>query len=1481
MQKNPFIMRITFKALVPALVGVLALTSCDGGGSGRQDSELYASFVNPPQQARPRVWWHWMNGNITKDGIRKDLLWMNRVGIGGFHHFDAGMVVPQVVDQRLIYMDDGWKDAFRYATALADSLGMEMAVASAPGWSSTGGPWVTPEDAMKKLTWRETVVEGGTSLSLPLPAPYETTGFFLNVPPADNVTTFSSSEVADHFYKDIAVLAVKLTGDDRALGGRVSSSGGRFTEEMLTDGDLNASGFLPRNDALGYGWIAYTFDRPTTVRALSVADGAIRTEWGCMEAPVSKHLEASDDGQTWRRICDIPHGAAARQTVSVPATTARHFRMVWDNPVEDNPYTSNKGERKPGTQVAEFILYTATKINHAEEKAGFATPQDMMVHSTLDEGSALPALTDVVDLTDKVDANGQLTWDAPEGTWRIYRFGYSLTGKKNHPAPPEATGLEVDKLDADAVRRYINTYLDMYHDAAGGLMGEHGLQYLLIDSYEAGWETWTPRMAEEFEARRGYSPMPWLPVLTGQVVDSAERSEQFLWDWRKTIGELIADNLYAEVERVAAERGLRCYYESHENGRLYLVDGMDAKKKAAIPMAAHWAAENAGGADFTMAECDIRESASVAHVYGQNLVACESFTSNGLENRAYTFYPGNLKSVADHAMASGVNRFVIHESAHQPVDDKRPGLGLLIFGQWFNRHETWAEQAKAWTDYLARSSFMLQQGRYVADILYYYGEDNCITGLFSHSTPQIPAGYSFDYASADVILTQASARNGRIVTPGGMSYGVLVLDKNARSMSLPVLKKLAELSKAGVTIIGEKPSYEPSLLGDKAEFARLADEVWAAKNVIDAQWTMDNGACTLTTAGGQTLGQALAGLGIAPDLTADDMSDLAFVHRKVGNNEVYWVSNATDQDRHVKATFRVSGLEPEIWHPETGEREAAAYHIYNGVTEVELDLVSHDAVFVVFSGKAAQAELTLPEVTEILFRHLDTPWQVTFGEGKTLTFPHLTSYTESTDPDIKYFSGTTTYRNTFLVSEPELKQGRLRMKLGRVGCIAQVTVNGQALGTLWKAPYDIDITAAVQPGENQVEVSVTNLWVNRIIGDQQPGCRQRVTYPAFDFYTAQSPLLPSGLMGPVDIFIEQESRQPYDRVYTGQIWLDTNGKPIHAHGFQVMEQDGVYYWYGENKEFTVLGSPIWTYGIRCYRSTDFYNWEDCGLIIEPDTVNPLSPMHYTQNLDRPHIIHCDKTGKYVCWIKSMDEDGYFVILQADDILGPYTYVRSLKPQGYGVGDFDLYADPETGKGYVWFERPHWELICSTLSDDYTDVVPGEYSSHFVGQRPPFTREAPTHFVHNGKHYLLSSGTTGYYPNLSEVASFDDYHGEYTVLGNPTPTDPYNHSFCAQYTDVVRIPGKKDLYIAVADRWMPQLANTDEPQREAERMIPKYANHKPFEPDFSTPRTKDKRDQVRTGWDVTYNAVYVFLPIVFRDGMPQMEWKDEWRLEDYE
>jgi len=355
----------------------------------------------------------------------------------------------------------------------------------------------------------------------------------------------------------------------------------------------------------------------------------------------------------------------------------------------------------------------------------------------------------------------------------------------------------------------------------------------------------------------------------------------------------------------------------------------------------------------------------------------------------------------------------------------------------------------------------------------------------------------------------------------------------------------------------------------------------------------------------------------------------------------------------------------------------------------------------------------------------------------------------------------------------------------------------------------------------------------------------------------------------------------YHSIMPGETWLDTNGKPIQAHGFSVFYKDGTYYWYGENKEFTTKGSNIWTYGIRCYTSKDFYNWEDRGLIIQPDTTDHYSPLNPSQWLDRPHIIYCEKTGKYIAWIKILGDDRQLMtVLQADSFLGPYKIIqKGFRPNGFESGDFDLYVDDKTGKGYIWFERPHWEMICAELTDDYTSVTT-KFSAHFTGKLPPETREAPTHFMHNEKHYLFTSGTTGYYPNESLVSMFTDYHGKYIDLGNPHPADTSHTSYCSQITGVIKIPGKKNLYIALADRWVPQSCGTDEPKKEVERIRERFKSHKPHERDFAKVILNDMTAVKRSDWDVTYNATYVWLPITWGNGVPGIYWKDEWKLEDF-
>jgi hypothetical protein len=1086
------------------------------------DGSFYKGFVNPDNAARPRVWWHWINGNITKDGIRKDLLWMKHSGIGGFQNFDAGLITPQIVDKRLLYMTPEWKDAFRLATKLADSLKLEMAIAGSPGWSESGGPWVPAKNGMKKLVWSEVRVKAGQPFTGTLPRPPATTGDFQNsaIPKETSVIRLKTAAPPE-YYEDVAVVAYRLPTADISLNDlapKITSSGGSFTLKQLTDGDLETTGLLPSDPAAGYAWIRYEFAQPQTIKAVSVGGGGARSPFGVPGPSEDRSLEASNDGINFRRVAFIPLSVILQQTIAIPPTTAKYFRIRFENP-KAHPnliamMTGGGTASKPpaGNDIAELVLYPASRINHFEEKAGFVAAIDLLKHPTSNTPDVV-IQADVVNLTGKMNAVGMLNWAPPGigGEWKIVRFGYSLTGKQNHPASVEATGLEVDKMDAHAVKDYFTTYLNQYKDATGGLVGSKGLQYMITDSYEAGQETWTLRMIEEFQKRRGYSLLPWMPVLTGQVIKSAEASEQFLWDWRKTISELITENHYNQLTDILAAYGMKRYSESHENGRLFVVDGMDVKRTAAIPMSAMWT-PGLGGSPPNMARADILESASVAHIYGQNLVAAESFTAIGFgANGAWSYSPEKLKPTADLELASGVNRFVIHTSVHQPVDDKLPGLGLSVFGQWFNRHDTWANQAKVWTDYLARSSYMLQQGKFVADIVYYYGEDNNITGLFGNKLPDVPTGYSYDFINPHALINLLSVKDGNLITPSGMRYRLLVLDSNARRMSLPVLRKIAQLAKAGVVISGVKPQMTASLEDDPLEFQRLVNEVWnSGRDNVHV---------------GETIAEVLSSLNISADFEyskPQGNTQLLYVHRKVAGGDIYWVNNRNDQNETVDATFRVVGKEPQIWHPETGKTEPVSYKIENGHTSVSLNLTPNDALFVVFLSPARKNMVTLPAKAERKEIKVDGPWNIAFqpdrGAPPQATFEKLTSYTEHPEPAIKYFSGTATYTKSINIpASTFVKNTQIRLDLGDVKNLAEVTVNGKSLGTVWKRPFIVDVTSTLKPGENTLEIKVTNLWVNRLIGDQQADVKQKITYTTMPFYNANSNLQPSGLLGPVKV----------------------------------------------------------------------------------------------------------------------------------------------------------------------------------------------------------------------------------------------------------------------------------------------------------------------------------------------------------------------------
>jgi hypothetical protein len=1106
-----------------------------------KEDQLAAGFQTPPVAAQPRVWWHWMNGNITKEGLELDLEWMRRTGVGGIQIFDAGLRTPQLVDKRLAYMTPEWEVALKYATALADQFGFEEAIAGSPGFSESGGPWVPASQGMKKYVWSATAIQGGKRFTGKLADPPSNTGAFQDLPINDLLPAPAGANPIPQYYADSVVVAYRRPDGDRifeSLHPKITASGGAPDYALLTDGRLDRVTSLPiPSDAGQSAWIQYAFSKPVTVHAATVAGrepNGLQIFLSGVRSPEIA-IQSSDDGQQYRDIVRLSpdRGWAPAHTLSFAPVTARYFRVALKQPP---PYTvapwvinsdfagmiDRKVTQTPtGFDISEFVLHSSARVNRWEEKAAFVPESDPGALGTphVDADQAISA-SNVVDITAKMRPDGTLDWSAPPGNWVVLRFGYSLLGITNHPATPEATGLEVDKLDHRFVKQYFDTYLDSYEKAVGTeLMGKRGIRYVVNDSWEAGSQNWTDNMIAQFKKRRGYDLIPWMPVLTGRIVDSAEASDKFLWDFRKTIGDLIAEEHYGQLEATLHEHHMGHYGESHEAGRAFVADGMEVKKLDEVPMGAMWTQTPGVNKVQYGYNADDRESASVAHIYGQNLAAAESLTA---AEAPWAWSPATLKPTVDQEFLNGINRIVIHESAHQPLIGKAPGMTMGPFGQWFNRNETWAEQARPWVDYLSRTSYLLQQGHFVADILYFYGEDSNLTAIFGSKAPPIPAGNGFDYINADGLIHELRAADGRITTRAGMSYRVLGLDPYSQHMSLPVLRAIHTLVAQGAVVAGPKPIDDPSLADNVVEFHKLNDDLFG-----DGTGTHSVGKGTVYA--GQDLGYVLRMLKVPADFDytkPESDTSILFVHRQLADGDLYFVDNRSDRNETIDASFRVTGKAPELWRAETGRRELAAFKIADGHTTVPLQLEPWGAVFVVFRIPTTAISLELPVEPETTLASVDGEWQINFQPGRgapaSMLVHRLESWSKSSDAGVKYFSGIGTYTKSINANAGWFKKGvKLWLELGEVKNLAEVAINGISLGVVWHAPFRVDATAALKAGSNQISIKVINAWVNRLIGDEQPGVTEPITYTDVKLYKADSPLLDSGLLGPVRIVRER------------------------------------------------------------------------------------------------------------------------------------------------------------------------------------------------------------------------------------------------------------------------------------------------------------------------------------------------------------------------
>ena len=980
--------------LVLVLMQILHFTSYAKDKANKNTlkiDSLVSNFQSPPANARPKVWWRWMGGQISRAGITRDMEALKKAGFGGVVFFQLDFApslnITSTVTPEIRIFSPEWWSLVQFAIQEANRCGLEFTFQNAMGFSAHGGPWITPEMSMQKLVWSETAATENTTFSTALPKP--------------------TVDAAWNYYKDIAVLAIN---------------------KNATSGIVN----------------------------------------------------------------------------------------------------------------------------------------------------------EVIDLTSKMDANGAISWKVPAGTWKIIRMGHTTTGVKQHPVPNYANGLECDKMNKDAMKLHFDNYPAKVIQAAGKTPVT-----VVVDSYEAGLQNWSPRFRNEFIKRRGYDPLLWLPAVNNYIVESEEKTTRFKYDMNRTIEELMIDESYRALGEFSHQYPNANYQIQPYNTAFNLVEGGTVADRVSGEF---W------HKNTTYGWWTLSLAASVAHFTGNPIVVSEAFTTSP-QHANWNDDAYELKAEGDLAFARGVNSMEMHVMAHQPWDPKyKPGMQAGPYGYHINPNNTWWNQSIGWTTYLTRSQYMLRQGGFVGDICYLY--PNGLRGV------TFPNGYNGDIMDAASFIKLLDVVEGRLVTPSGASYRVLYM-QNDQAYTPELVNKIKSLVAKGAVVIGPKPVKSVSLsnypLCDDM-VKQVADSVWGK---CDGVTIKENGFGKGKVYSGKTIKEVLDMLNVASDfeLLGGSYSDIGWTHRRAGSTDIYFVSNQLKKDVSLNCRFRVSGLTPEIWNAETGKIiNAPLWSSAGDKTTVNIQLSAVGACFVVFRKPSTVADpavsmsvtggadnfssvevsndsmfLIAGKNAEYLVRtaagkkcsetvknviaplSLSEKWTVTFPSETGITtpvaFPTLSSWTENSDARIKYFSGTATYSKDFKLSGKQLaKDNVVYLDLGNVRNFAEITLNGKSLSVLWKPPYKLNISDYAVIGNNHIEIKVTNTWTNRMIGDEQEpddvswgkqtfttdasplyrgkaiselpswllnGTNRtstgRQTFSTWNYYRATDSLLPSGIVGPVNI----------------------------------------------------------------------------------------------------------------------------------------------------------------------------------------------------------------------------------------------------------------------------------------------------------------------------------------------------------------------------
>lgn len=1045
----------------------------------RFDERDAAAFREPAQIFRPETWFHFIGGNVATNGITADLEAIAGAGIQGIQLFHGQFGGPWPgVEPQIKCLSAPWDGAVRHVGEECRRLGLRFTMQNCPGWAMSGGPWITPEKAMRHLVWSRIDVVGGSNVVVALPQP-------------------KPSGESWRDYREVMVVGFPTPEGDTGqplVPVSVNSNRKELPWEKCLRGDIEGKLVLaPSQEPT---WVEATFAEEVTLRTVVLPSvQGFNHEWCYMPGVTITVAAVRAEGMREVARHEMPesnwqdHHPISLACSEVPAKT---YRITIHN--------------QHTMTLPSLQLFSAARKNNWEAEAAFTLralergPHPQQVKSAWID----PAR--IVDLTSRMDPKGTLHWDAPPGRWTVLRWGHVNTGKRNGPAPPEGTGWECDKLSPVGAEAHFAGYI-------GRLSGKHGpvgdglLQGMLLDSWECETQTWTPGMDAQFARLRGYPLRAWFPALAGYVIGDPEVTTRFLRDWRATVNDLLVENFFGRMAALGRKNGLAISYETAA-GDVFPADILEYYKHADVPMCEFWQPRGeafVGSFDFK----PVKPCVSAARMYGKPRVAAEAFTSFNL---TWNEHPGMLKHIADMHLAEGVTHLVFHTYTHNPRTDWLPpgtAFGSSI-GTPFLRGQTWWPQMREFTAYLARCGYLLERGRPVSDVLWYLGDEQ------DHKPPQhaaFPAGYHYDYCNPDALLTRLSVRDGKIVTPEGLSYRVLWL-RDCERMRPETLERILAMVKRGAVVVGEPPRGPATLSGGKSAEQRFT-------HAVQGLWGTDQHGRRRVGKGsvlsGMSLSEALKTLSIRPDVEGEGV---LWTHRQVDDADWYFVAAPEREGFRGALRFRARGT-AELWNPVTGQVTRPGLVRHEGETSiVALDLPPSGSVFVVFRGVSQKPtkDIVRLQATAPQALPLAGPWQLEFPAGwgapAQLRVEKLASWTELDLPrEARAFSGAATYSTEFTLAIPA-GGAQVEIDLGRVEVIARVRINGQPAGATWISPHRYDITRLVKPGVNRLEVEVTSTWFNRLVYDAGQDEQHRKTWtisgPAKD-----RPPVPAGLLGPV------------------------------------------------------------------------------------------------------------------------------------------------------------------------------------------------------------------------------------------------------------------------------------------------------------------------------------------------------------------------------